>query len=153
MKRYVIDIDNHLLFSEMIECRSKDGKHVRYAYELKYSDDEEIKYVNDIVEAGHEVTLWTGRGWDCEELTRRQLIEAGIKYLNYGITLFMGKPLGTYVDKEALHSLKDVHEEISKRIIEKSPIRRLGVCFTEEQKIQIKEIVKENGGINDKAID
>lgn len=101
---FVIDIDDTLLFSEKIECQECG----RVKYKLKRKDDEEIRKLNDLWGMGHRIILYTGRNWDCYDITVKQLSEAGIQYDE----LVMGKPQGVYVDKDAKTTLPEVRDVI-----------------------------------------
>lgn len=98
-KSFVVDIDNTLIESDITNC--DHCKRVSYSGALPI--DEWVDRLNELYDDGCHITLWTGRGWDCEEITRQQLEEFGIKYHN----LVMGKPLGVYVDRDAVNKLKD----------------------------------------------
>lgn len=98
-KHFVIDIDNTLIHSIPDRCSECS----RPQYFQSFAIDEWIDRVNELYEEGHHITLWTGRGWGIEELTILQLKYHGIKYHN----LIMGKPLGIYVDKDAVNRLEE----------------------------------------------
>jgi hydroxymethylpyrimidine pyrophosphatase-like HAD family hydrolase len=103
---FVVDIDDTLLVSEKIEC-DKCGR-------MKYLNPkpikEEIKASNKLYDLGHIIILYTGRNWDCYNLTVEQLKECGIKYHE----LVMGKPQGKLIDKDAKTSLKEFVNEDNK---------------------------------------
>lgn len=95
--RYVIDIDGTLLF-----CTPRICDHCgRIKYEHPVKNKRIIKKVNALFKKGATIILWTGRGWDTYEETKRQINNAGILHHE----LVMGKPLGIYVDEEALTTL------------------------------------------------
>ena len=97
VKRYVIDIDGTLLYSTAKICEYCG----RLKYENPVKNKRMIKKVNALYKKGAIIILWTGRGWDTYEETKRQINNAGILHHE----LVMGKPLGTYVDEEALTTL------------------------------------------------
>jgi len=97
-KTFVIDIDETLLFSKLVEC----GECFKTVYHFDKADRKEVSLVNKAYRQGHTIILHTGRGWDQYEVTKRQLEKARIKYHE----LVMGKPLGIYIDKDAMPSLK-----------------------------------------------
>ena len=90
---FVIDIDNHLLFSKL-----ENGQ-----YKIIDYDQEEIQLVNEKFDNGYRIILYTGRSWGHYEVTKLQLENYNIKYDE----LVMGKPVGIYIDKESHKSLKD----------------------------------------------
>lgn len=96
-REWVIDIDGTLLVSHPETCPT--CKRVKYA--LIGANRDLVAKVNARFAAGDRVILWTGRGWDCYDLTVRQLKQVGVKYHQ----LVMGKPLGTYVDADAIRGL------------------------------------------------
>jgi len=98
MKTYIIDIDDTLLFSAKTNCE----KCQRVNYELSGNFQTEIEILNRLKAEGNTIILWTGRGWDCYQLTKDQLKTAGINYDE----LIMGKPQGIYVDRDALTTLE-----------------------------------------------
>jgi hypothetical protein len=64
-------------------------------------DQDEINKINMAYDSGKLIFLYTGRGWDYYEVTKNQLSQYGVKHHE----LIMGKPLGTYVDKEVRRTL------------------------------------------------
>jgi hydroxymethylpyrimidine pyrophosphatase-like HAD family hydrolase len=98
MQTYVVDIDDTLLKSkkEFCDCCGR----VKYTLFCVYEN--EIKKVNELYKKGNTIVLWTGRNWDCYDMTKQQLKKAGIKYHE----LVMGKPQGVYVDADALLTLE-----------------------------------------------
>jgi uncharacterized HAD superfamily protein len=52
-----------------------------------------VEAVNQMVEQGHVVILWTGRGWDQYRITKVWLDENGFKYDQ----LLMGKPIANLI--------------------------------------------------------
>ena len=52
-----------------------------------------VEGVNRLVEAGHTVVLWTGRGWDQYQITKRWLDDHGFRYAQ----LLMGKPIANLI--------------------------------------------------------
>lgn len=90
---YVIDIDNHILFSDVIICQTCG----RFSYILKKVDHDEIRKINQKYDDGDTIIFQTGRGWDIFNITKEQLAIAGVKYH----CLIMGKPVGIYIDKES----------------------------------------------------
>lgn len=97
MKTYVIDIDGTLIKSERVDC----GICFRAQYRIVKVNKKEIEAVNRHYAAGDTIILWTGRGWDLYKTTVDQLRRIGIRYHE----LYMGKPIGIYVDADALRSL------------------------------------------------
>ncbi len=95
--KYVIDIDNTLIVSEATICECCG----RYKYKTKYVKQQQIDRVNELYKQNNLIVLWTGRGWDTYEITTEQLKNAGVLYHE----LVMGKPLGTYVDFDAIKEL------------------------------------------------
>jgi hydroxymethylpyrimidine pyrophosphatase-like HAD family hydrolase len=97
-RTYVVDIDDTLLVSKKRRC-----KHCK---SMIYFDCkpvvEEVKKVNRLHRRGNTIILWTGRNWNCYDLTVKQLKECGILYHE----LIMGKPQGVYVDKDAITKLE-----------------------------------------------
>ena len=53
---------------------------------------------------GDIIILYTGRNCDCYELTKNQLMRAGVEFDE----LVMGKPQGVYIDKDSVKSIKDL---------------------------------------------
>lgn len=105
-KTYVIDIDNHILFSKVIKETSWIKKIFfkrEYSYELQSWDKEEIEKINLHYEGGDIIILYTGRKRDIRKLTKKQLAIAGVKYHK----LVMNKPVGIYVDKESRRSIDE----------------------------------------------
>lgn len=100
--QYVIDIDETLLFCK----RNKCNKCGRINYKYGSIDIDEIKRVNKLYDGGHIIILYTGRGWDVFKETVNQLKVACVKYHS----LVMGKPLGIYVDKDSIKTLKDIND-------------------------------------------
>lgn len=101
---YVIDIDNHILFSRVVKEKSWIKKLLFkrvYSYELHSWDKEEIAKMNKHYDKGDRIVLYTGRRGDIRRLTKIQLAMAGVKYHK----LVMDKPVGIYVDKEARSSI------------------------------------------------
>lgn len=97
-KTFVIDIDDTILFSDNVECDHCGRKQ----YRLKNVDQKEIDMINAAYSKGHIIIFWTGRGWDQYGVTKKQLSEAKVYYHE----LFMGKPQGIYVDKDAKTTLE-----------------------------------------------
>lgn len=96
-KRFVIDIDNTLLFSHAISCTACG----RMKYEIYKVNNVMTDRIKELRKEGAIIILWTGRGWDYYEQTIKQLVDAGVEYDQ----LIMGKPLGQYIDTEAVGSL------------------------------------------------
>lgn len=96
-QEWVIDIDGTLLVSHTETCPT--CKRVKYV--LIGANRDMVAKVNAKYDLGDRVVLWTGRGWDCYDLTVKQLKRVGVKYHE----LVMGKPLGTYVDADARRDL------------------------------------------------
>lgn len=96
-KRFIIDIDDTIMKSEA-DCCSECG---RQKYRSVWMNHDLIDRINSHFMAGALIILWTGRNWDCYDLTKEQLRIAGVKHHE----LVMGKPQGIYVDADALRSL------------------------------------------------
>jgi acid phosphatase class B len=96
----VIDIDDTILFAEKVEC-PECGKHTYKMFSRKTS---EIKLINKAYRKGHIIIFHTGRGWDQYDITKEQLSKIKVKYHE----LIMGKPIGIYVDRDAITSLMEV---------------------------------------------
>jgi hydroxymethylpyrimidine pyrophosphatase-like HAD family hydrolase len=95
---FVIDVDDTILFSKRVECEEC----FRVSYHYQTADKKEIALINKAYRKGHRIILYTGRGWDCFEITVDQLTKAKVKYHS----LVMGKPPGIYIDKDAKATLK-----------------------------------------------
>jgi hydroxymethylpyrimidine pyrophosphatase-like HAD family hydrolase len=95
---FVIDIDETIIFSERVKC----GECYSVTYHYRTIDKKEIALINKAYRKGHKIILYTGRGWDCLDITIEQLQKAKVKYHS----LVMGKPPGTYIDKDAKTTLK-----------------------------------------------
>ena len=98
---FIIDIDGTILYSDTSQCTYCG----RTIYELRGMDNVEVKRINELYDDGHTIILHTGRGWDAYNITKKQLEKCRVKYHE----LVMGKPLGIYVDKEAIKTLEDVN--------------------------------------------
>jgi hydroxymethylpyrimidine pyrophosphatase-like HAD family hydrolase len=96
---FVIDIDDTLIYSEKIQCKDCN----RINYKTINIDYKEIDIINKLYEKGNTIILYTGRGWDSYQLTKKQLKEANVKFHE----LVMGKPQGTYIDKDSYKSLEE----------------------------------------------
>lgn len=96
----MIDIDDTILWCVKTPC----GRCSRTTYELASVNREEIRLINERYGAGDTIILWTGRSWDQYRLTVDMLRRVGVHYHE----LLMGKPQGTYIDRDAKHSLKEV---------------------------------------------
>ena len=94
---YVIDLDNTMWTSTIKKCECCG----RNQYEAPAVNLDMVKKVNALYDSGCRIILWTGRGWDAYKCTKRQVVEAGIKHHE----LIMGKPLGIYVDADAVKTL------------------------------------------------
>lgn len=91
-KKFFFDLDNTLCFTENSD------------YKNSQPIIERIRYLNDLKNKGHEITIWTARGAtsgiDHKELTVQQLLEWGVKYDN----LLMGKPnYDIYIDDKSFN--------------------------------------------------
>lgn len=95
---FVIDLDKHILYTEKIKCK-RCGE---FTYKVIDIDREEISLINKAYNKGHKIILYTGRSWGFYDLTVNQLEYYNVLYND----LVMGKPVGTYIDKEAKFSLK-----------------------------------------------
>jgi len=105
-KSYVVDIDGTL-------CTETGGN-----YSFAEPIDENIALINDLYDAGATIVLHTARGMkrfnndvaavyaSLYSVTAKQLERWDVKYDK----LIMGKPVGTYVDEDALtiDGLKEV---------------------------------------------
>lgn len=88
--KYVFDIDDTILFSEVDE----NGN-----YNLINANLDLIKVINVLYQDGHEIILWTGRHWNHLDITKKQLK----KYCVCCTTLIMGKPVADfYVDDKSI---------------------------------------------------
>jgi quercetin dioxygenase-like cupin family protein len=90
--KYFIDLDNTLCFTENSE------------YHNSKPINERIRYVNELKQQGHEITIWTARGQnsgiDHRELTLEQLKKWNVNYDN----LVMGKPnYDVYIDDKSFN--------------------------------------------------
>ena len=99
MSKYLIDLDDTIFFSEKIECKFCK----RMEYKIIRVDEKEISLINDRHSKGDIIIIWTGRNWDCYDLTVRQLKKYGVKYNE----LIMGKPQGIIVDKDAIKTIEE----------------------------------------------
>ena len=52
-----------------------------------------VQAVNRLIDEGHTVILWTGRGWDQYRVTKHWLEEHGFRYDQ----LLMGKPIANLI--------------------------------------------------------
>jgi len=52
-----------------------------------------VEAVNKLVDEGHTVVLWTGRGWDQYRVTKRWLDDHGFQYAQ----ILMGKPIANLI--------------------------------------------------------
>jgi len=100
---FVVDLDDTLLISEKRECAN--CRRVEYFNPVLLQKEKE--YCNKLYDNGNTIILYTGRNWDCYNLTVEQLRKCGIKYHQ----LVMGKPQGIYIDKDAKTSLKEFVDE------------------------------------------
>ena len=99
--RYVVDIDDTLIFSRIDE----NGEYILGAYNYGL-----INIINDLYEKGHEIILHTGRHWNHLSLTKEQLEKGNILYT----TLIMGKPVGDYyIDDKAIKPENFIEEVIN----------------------------------------
>jgi hydroxymethylpyrimidine pyrophosphatase-like HAD family hydrolase len=101
----IIDIDDTLLKSESNDCIC--GSKV---YKRTKAIQDEINLLNTFYKNGFRIILFTGRGWQHYDITVEQLKRHNIKYNE----LIMGKPLGIYVDKDSIKSLKEIKNYIEK---------------------------------------
>ena len=79
--KYVIDIDDTILYSEL-----KDGHYI-----LKGHNKKVVEKINKLYQ-DNEIIIHTGRHWNKLIETQKQLDEVGVKYN----TLVMGKPCADY---------------------------------------------------------
>jgi hypothetical protein len=100
MAQLVIDIDNHLLYSEYNECKPNNEK-----YKIVGVNQEEIDLINLKYDEGHTIILFTGRSWGLYDITKKQVNDAGIKHHE----LVMGRPVGVYIDRESIKSIRDLN--------------------------------------------
>jgi mannose-6-phosphate isomerase-like protein (cupin superfamily) len=105
--KYFIDLDNTLCFTNNSDYNNSIPIHER------------IRYVNDLKNQGHEVTIWTARGSnsgiDHRELTLKQLKEWCVNYDQ----LLMGKPnYDVYIDDKSFnvdsHWPVPINKEVTK---------------------------------------
>lgn len=90
--KYFIDFDNTLCFTENSD------------YANSKPIEERIRYVNELKQQGHDITIWTSRGAnsgiDHRDLTLHQLKEWNVHYDN----LLMGKPsYDVYIDDKSFN--------------------------------------------------
>jgi quercetin dioxygenase-like cupin family protein len=90
--KYYIDLDNTL-------CFTKNSDYINSIPIL-----ERIRYVNELKNQGHEITIWTARGSrsgkDYREITLNQLKEWNVSYDK----LLMGKPdYDVYIDDKSFN--------------------------------------------------
>ena len=90
--RYFIDLDNTL-------CLTYNGDYINSQPII-----DRIRYVNDLKNKGHDITIWTARGSktgiDYRELTIKQLELWNVSYDN----LLMGKPdYDVYIDDKSFN--------------------------------------------------
>ncbi len=52
-----------------------------------------VEGVNQLVDEGHTVVFWTGRGWDQYRVTKNWLDDHGFKYAQ----ILMGKPIANLI--------------------------------------------------------
>lgn len=126
--RYYIDLDNTL-------CRTIGNDYIN-----SIPIHERIRYVNELKENGHEVTIWTARGQttgtDYRELTLNQLNEWNVNYDN----LLMGKPnYDVYIDDKSFNV--DEHWPVPKN---ENELR--GNEYKEKSKKLISEVVPKGWG-------
>lgn len=100
IKTYVIDIDDTIIFTEETYCK-KCGNATD---QMIMKDPHEIKLINQAYKKGHIIIMFTGRDWSKYKATEKQLKDCGVKYHK----LICGKPVGIYVDKDAIKTLKGV---------------------------------------------
>lgn len=80
--KIVVDIDSTLIYTEFL-----NNDYIKIS-----NNDDLIDRINALSAEGHEIIVYTGRGWDKIETTRRQLSEIGLSY----DMLIMGKPVADY---------------------------------------------------------
>ena len=97
-KTIVIDIDGVL-------C-SEEKTHERvFATPIKQA----ITYINELVECGHTVILFTARSWAEFKITYSWLINNGVRFHS----LVCGKPCGDfYVDDRSFRSMSELIDKI-----------------------------------------
>lgn len=91
MNVVTVDIDDTLITSDMVVC----GCCGAVSYENYKPIVSEIEHLRHLSGIGYRVILYTGRGWDKYEMTKKMLVEMEIPYDE----LIMGKPPGPYIDK------------------------------------------------------
>ena len=96
---FIIDIDDTIIFSENVCCKECGNP----TYRKIKTDNKEIKLINQKYDEGNFIIIFTGRSWLQYETTKKQLKECGVKFHK----LIMGKPIGIYIDKDSLKTLKD----------------------------------------------
>jgi hydroxymethylpyrimidine pyrophosphatase-like HAD family hydrolase len=94
MTPLIVDIDDTILTAKF------DGK----AYYDAEPIDDQIAALHILRQRGHRIILHTGRHWDKYEMTVKQLRDLNVMYDQ----LVMGKPIGIYVDADAVRDLQDL---------------------------------------------
>lgn len=102
---FIIDIDDTILKSKIEIC--KNCKYIQYINAMPIQ--KEIDMINKKFKEGHIIILYTGRGWNQYEITKQQLKQCRIKYTE----LIMGKPLGVWIDRDAIKSIKDFDKKLN----------------------------------------
>lgn len=96
--KYMVDIDGTICSVVLNPDGSADYDHVR-------PHKDRIEKINQLFDAGHEITYWTARGSasgvDRSQLTRQQMSEWGAKYHE----LLFHKPVyDVWIDDKAVNS-------------------------------------------------
>lgn len=94
-----IDLDETLIVSDYELCNSC-GK---WKYKNPVPVQKEIDSVNRLYGKGYTIIIYTGRPWECYNVTKKQLKTFDIKYHE----LVMGKIPGKIIDKDALRSASE----------------------------------------------
>lgn len=92
----VVDIDDTIIQSDYNPNLNE------YTNPRAISD--QVDALRILKKQGHRIILHTGRHWNHYEVTIKQLREIEIPFDQ----LVMGKPLGIYVDADAVTDLKDL---------------------------------------------
>jgi hypothetical protein len=104
-KTILIDIDDTLLLypDSKLPPEQRGG---RERYKDAVPDFTEIQILNKLYE-NNTIILFTGRGWDQYEFTKKQMKIFNIKHHQ----LICGRPLGIYVDRDSKKSLEELLNE------------------------------------------
>jgi len=99
-KTIVIDLDDTLLlYPEEIVFTDIEER-----YRVALPNLYEIKKLKNLKKMGYRIIIHSGRSWTRYEITLKQIKEFKIPYDE----IVLGKPLGIYVDRDAITTLKDL---------------------------------------------